>query len=359
MRQQRLKQQQAHGQRENGRHEEAAQAEALHRQILGLHRALLLGHGLLQFVDLGVDAVQTPRVGGAEVLAAGDLGHLAQQVFVDGDGLAHHLHAEGRLHGHGCHAARAHADGVQLDAEALAQFGRGGGVDVARVVLAVGQQHQHAALDPLGQFAALFGGITEFLGAKRHAVADRGSIIAGSRLGRRQVLHAREQPLVIQRHGADRVGVAREGDQTHQIVLAASQFTAAIHEAIHDILQRVEPVHRAAFALEIHRQHAARAIHHQLDGHALGQGAGLLVQANWTRDAHHQQRKRQGTHGKGQPAQACRDARTGGPCALHRTEAQRGALAPQSPEAEQGHGQQQQEPWVLEGVGVHRALSWP
>ena len=46
-------------------------------------------------------------------------------------------------------AAGADADGVNLDAHLLGQLGRLHGIDVAGVVLAVGEQDQHFALDLL------------------------------------------------------------------------------------------------------------------------------------------------------------------------------------------------------------------
>lgn len=101
---------------------------------------------LFEFVNLGIDGLETLVVGGSEILTACHLGDVAQERLIDLDLHILHLHAEWRLYGDLGSADGSDANGVDTDAESLRELGSLFWRYGSAVVHAVGEQDYDLAL---------------------------------------------------------------------------------------------------------------------------------------------------------------------------------------------------------------------
>lgn len=101
---------------------------------------------LFEFVNLGIDGLETLVVGGSEILTSCHLGDVAQERLVDLDLHILHLHAEWRLYGDLGGADGSDADGVDTDAKSLRELGSLFWRYGSAVVHAVGEQDYDLAL---------------------------------------------------------------------------------------------------------------------------------------------------------------------------------------------------------------------
>lgn len=83
--------------------------------------------GLLELVDLLVDALEATVVGGAEVLSASDGSDVTERTFVELGIHRHVLHAYRCLHRHAGLTVTTDADGIDTDTEGLGDLGRSAG----------------------------------------------------------------------------------------------------------------------------------------------------------------------------------------------------------------------------------------
>src|SRR6267378_6969253 len=166
---------------------------------------------------------------------AGHAGDLLEQVRVDVDlhrlvrGAAEQVGA-GRV---GNAAALADQDGEDLDAQVLRDAGSLQGRKVAGVVVAVGDQDDHAALRL---------GLPQPVDRGAQGIADRRAVYdhAGADL-----IQERLQHLVVQGEGTLRVRLAREDDEPDAVVRARAD------EVAQDLLRHRDPV----LGAEVGRQH--------------------------------------------------------------------------------------------------------
>ena len=159
------------------------------------------------------------RVGGAVEVALSDVRHFLQPRLVKMDGLilvknvAKHvgdrLAGLGVEHWRRCDAVDPRPDRVEVDLQRLDRFRGRAGRDLPRVVLAVGQQHDHVAL---GTF------VVQPVRRRCHPGSDRGPVFDHAGLNPLQVL---QEPVVIQCHRADHVRAAGEGDNPDPVVRPA------------------------------------------------------------------------------------------------------------------------------------------
>ena len=64
---------------------------------------------------------------------------------------------------------------------------------------------------------------------------------------------------------ANTIGVSGEGHQADQVGKPTRQCSLAMHKFCRHIFDGGQPIHWLAIHLEVHRLHASRAIHNQLD----------------------------------------------------------------------------------------------
>src|ERR1700722_62133 len=101
---------------------------------------------LFEAVYFGVDVFQALVVFGAIVMAAGLVGDLGEQLFVDVYLFALHDDAAGSLDGHGGKSFGAHPNGIDAHPDGFCDLLRGIGIDEAAVVLPIGEQDDDLTL---------------------------------------------------------------------------------------------------------------------------------------------------------------------------------------------------------------------
>jgi len=202
----------------------------------------LLDRALLERIDRLVDLAQALRIGRAEVAPAGRRRHLGEGLLVDRDRHALHAHPEGRLHRHVGHALRAQPDGVDPHIGRLRERRGLERRELARVRLAVGQDHEDARADARAAVAVgAVGGVLQLLDAERDRVADRGSHL-GAVLREADLRERLDDDLMVERERHEAVRVPGEAHDPDEVVRSSREALAARDEARRDVLERVEAV---------------------------------------------------------------------------------------------------------------------
>ena len=127
--------------------------------------------GLFQAIDLGVDLLQRFAVRSAEILAAREVGNLAQRAFVDRNlHPLHHAPAVTRAHWHRSRTVASRANGVNLDPQRLGDIGGFQRLRQTGVVTAVREKNHHLA----GRRV-----LPQSFHPQRHRFPDGGTVVLG------------------------------------------------------------------------------------------------------------------------------------------------------------------------------------
>ena len=102
--------------------------------------------GLLQLVNLLLDALEATIVRSAEILASGGLGDASQGAFIKLRIHGHVLPSHRRVHRHAGLTVTADTHGIYADTKGLGDLCSRLRVDVTTVVRSIGQQNDHFLL---------------------------------------------------------------------------------------------------------------------------------------------------------------------------------------------------------------------
>ena len=153
-------------------------------------------------------------------------------------------------------ATAAGPDGVNLDPERLGRLGGGGRGDAARVVLAIGQQHD--------QFGFCFL-VLEAVGRGSQRRANGRAVLDKTDFRPLEIL---QEPIVVQRERADQIRAPGKGHDTDAVI------RSLLDEFLCHAFHRLEPVGPLHADGKILGQHRARHVDDQHDIHAAGLRAG-------------------------------------------------------------------------------------
>ena len=210
------------------------------RELFHVHLALF------QHVDVLVNLLQLAVVRGTIEVALGRGGDVRQRFRVNFHGDVHVLHTARHRHRIGRGLVRAHADGIDADAEAFRDLRTRHRREVAHIVRAVGQQNDHFRLR-FRVFQTRNGvGQTHSHGCSIAHQSAGGDVGANA-------LQQVQQRGVVGRHWALREGFAGENRQSDVVVrTVGNEFRGDALRCLHSVRFEVFGEHRGR---NVHRQH--------------------------------------------------------------------------------------------------------